>query len=58
MGPKRSTGWCLESYSLVGTRNMLNWMGDEEAQATVKACEGLRDANGWDKWAHAVILVD
>ena len=47
-----------ESYSLVGIRQMLNNVGDEDARAMVKACEDLWAANGWDKWLYAVVLVD
>ena len=47
-----------ESYSLVGIRNMLNRAGGEDARAMVKACEDLWAAKGWDKWRHAVVLVD
>ena len=47
-----------ESCWLVGIRNMLNRTGDEDARAMVKACESLWEADGWDKWSHAVVLVE
>lgn len=47
-----------ECYSLVSIRRLLSRHDDEDAAAVVAACEALWDARGWDKWRHAILLVD